>query len=59
MVVGKLLRDMRHVSIIEGGDDVLREMLFSRYVLPPAARSLCDGRPGARPRYEEATARSE
>lgn len=39
MVIGKLLRDMRHVSIVEGGDDVLRELLFSRYVLRPAKRS--------------------
>lgn len=38
-VIGKLLRDMRHVSIVEGGDDVLRELMFSRYVVPVSKRS--------------------
>ncbi|HEY3999256.1 MAG TPA: acyl-CoA dehydrogenase family protein [Candidatus Xenobia bacterium] len=37
-LVEKLLRDMRHISIVEGGDDVLRETLFSRYVLPQMGR---------------------
>ncbi|MFC7994242.1 acyl-CoA dehydrogenase family protein [Streptomyces pilosus] len=37
--IGKLLRDMRYVSIVEGGDDVLRELLFSRYVVPVSRRS--------------------
>ncbi|MFF4601825.1 acyl-CoA dehydrogenase family protein [Streptomyces sp. NPDC001339] len=37
--IGKLLRDMRYVSIVEGGDDVLRELLFSRYVIPVSRRS--------------------
>ncbi|CAL9654749.1 acyl-CoA dehydrogenase family protein [Streptomyces sp. enrichment culture] len=37
--VGKLLRDMRYVSIVEGGDDVLRELLFSRYVVPVSRRA--------------------
>lgn len=38
-LVGKLLRDMRHVSIAEGGDDVLRELIFGRYVTKsPRAR---------------------
>lgn len=39
MIVGKLLRDVRHVSIIEGGDDVLRDLVFSRYVVPVSKRS--------------------
>jgi len=37
-VIGKLLRDMRFVSIIEGGDDVLRELMFTRYVVPVSKR---------------------
>jgi alkylation response protein AidB-like acyl-CoA dehydrogenase len=32
MVIDKLVRDVRHVSIIEGGDDVLRDLVFQRYV---------------------------
>lgn len=38
-LVGKLVRDIRHVSIIEAGDDVLRELLFNRFVVPTARRS--------------------
>jgi alkylation response protein AidB-like acyl-CoA dehydrogenase len=38
MVIDKLVRDMRHVSIIEGGDDVLRDLVFNRYVLPDDQR---------------------
>ncbi|MGW7201062.1 acyl-CoA dehydrogenase family protein [Streptomyces chryseus] len=38
MMIGKLVRDMRHVSIIEGGDDVLRELIYHRFVLPPFKR---------------------
>jgi alkylation response protein AidB-like acyl-CoA dehydrogenase len=38
MVIDKLVRDIRHVSIIEGGDDVLRDLVFSRYVLPEGNR---------------------
>lgn len=34
MVIDKLLRDVRHVSIIEGGDDVLRDLVFNRFVVP-------------------------
>ena len=34
MVIDKLVRDVRHVLIIEGGDDVLRDLVFHRYVLP-------------------------
>ncbi|MEU3459402.1 acyl-CoA dehydrogenase family protein [Streptomyces sp. NPDC006733] len=37
--IGKLMRDMRYVSIVEGGDDILRELLFSRYVIPVPRRS--------------------
>jgi alkylation response protein AidB-like acyl-CoA dehydrogenase len=37
-VIGKLVRDMRYVSIVEGGDDVLRDVLFSRYVVPVSKR---------------------
>ncbi|MFI6499670.1 acyl-CoA dehydrogenase family protein [Nonomuraea typhae] len=38
-VIGKLVRDMRYISIVEGGDDVLRELVFSRYVVPVSKRS--------------------
>lgn len=38
-VIGKLARDMRYVSIVEGGDDVLRDLVFSRYVVPVSKRS--------------------
>ena len=38
-VIGKLLRDARYVSIVEGGDDVLRELMFSRYVVPVSKRT--------------------
>lgn len=37
--VGRLLRDMRYVSVVEGGDDVLRQLIYGRYVLPAARRS--------------------
>lgn len=37
--IGKLLRDVRYVSIVEAGDDVLRELVFSRYVVPVSKRS--------------------
>ncbi|WP_024802972.1 acyl-CoA dehydrogenase family protein [Nocardia sp. BMG51109] len=39
MPIGKLVRDIRYVSIVEGGDDVLRELVFSRYVIPVPRRS--------------------
>ena len=32
MSIDKLVRDIRQVSIIEGGDDVLRDLVFHRYV---------------------------
>jgi len=38
-LVQKLLRDVRYVSIVEGGDDVLRELLFSRHVVPVSRRA--------------------
>lgn len=37
-VIGKLLRDVRYVSIVEGGDPVLQELMFNRYVLPELKR---------------------
>lgn len=33
-LIGKLVRDMRHVSILEAGDDVIRALLYSRYCTP-------------------------
>ena len=39
VVIGKLLRDVRYVSIVEGGDDVMRELVFTRYVVPVSKRS--------------------
>lgn len=38
-LIGKLLRDVRYVSIVEAGDDVLRELMYSRYVVPVSRRS--------------------
>lgn len=38
-LIGKLLRDVRYVSIVEAGDDVLRELVYSRYVVPVSRRS--------------------
>ncbi len=37
-VISKLLRDIRYVSIVEGGDDVLRQLIFRRFVLPAGRR---------------------
>ncbi|KJS53671.1 acyl-CoA dehydrogenase, partial [Streptomyces rubellomurinus subsp. indigoferus] len=37
--IGKLMRDMRYISIVEGGDDVLRDLVFSRYVIPVPRRT--------------------
>jgi alkylation response protein AidB-like acyl-CoA dehydrogenase len=39
MVIDKLVRDVRHVAIIEGGNDVLRDLVFNRYVLPEDQRA--------------------
>jgi len=30
--IQRLMRDMRHISIVECGDDVLRELIYGRYV---------------------------
>jgi alkylation response protein AidB-like acyl-CoA dehydrogenase len=38
MAIDKLVRDIRHVSIIEGGDDVIRDLVFNRYVVPEDKR---------------------
>lgn len=39
--VNAVMRSLRHISIVEGGDDVLREMMFHRFVKRqrPAARA--------------------
>jgi alkylation response protein AidB-like acyl-CoA dehydrogenase len=37
--IDKLVRDIRHVSIIEGGDDVLRDLVYNRYVVPEGNRT--------------------
>lgn len=39
VIIGKLLRDVRYVSIVEAGDDVLRDLMFNRYVVPVSKRS--------------------
>lgn len=36
--IGRLLRDMRFISILEGGDDVLRELVYRRFVIPARRR---------------------
>ncbi|MEV7521812.1 FAD-dependent oxidoreductase [Streptomyces sp. NPDC091371] len=36
--IGGLLRDMRYISLVEGGDDVLRELLYRRCVVPARRR---------------------
>lgn len=36
--IAKLLRDIRHTSILDGGDDVLRQLIYRRYVVPPFRR---------------------
>ncbi|GAA1939538.1 acyl-CoA dehydrogenase family protein [Kitasatospora viridis] len=37
--MGDLADDMRYVSIVEGGEDVLQELLYTRHVLPPERRT--------------------
>lgn len=37
-LVGKLMRDIRYVSVVEGGDDVLRDLLYHRHILPRVAQ---------------------
>ncbi|MFI6896647.1 acyl-CoA dehydrogenase family protein [Streptomyces sp. NPDC050256] len=36
--IGKLVRDLRYVGLVEGGDDVVRDLLYTRYVIPVARR---------------------
>ncbi|MFI0976297.1 acyl-CoA dehydrogenase family protein [Streptomyces sp. NPDC021093] len=36
--LGKLMRDIRYASILDGGDDVLRQLVYNRYVLPAFRR---------------------
>jgi alkylation response protein AidB-like acyl-CoA dehydrogenase len=36
--VSKLMRDMRYASLLDGGDDVLRQLVYSRYVAPAFRR---------------------
>jgi len=36
--VGKLVRDLRYVAIVEGGEDVLRELIYARSVAPAGKR---------------------
>ncbi len=38
-IIGKLVRDVRYVSIVEGGDDVMRDLVFNRFVVPVSKRS--------------------
>jgi alkylation response protein AidB-like acyl-CoA dehydrogenase len=38
MAISKLFRDIRIVSIVEAGDDVVRELIFRRFVLPASRR---------------------
>ncbi|MFC5290400.1 acyl-CoA dehydrogenase family protein [Actinokineospora guangxiensis] len=33
-IIGKLTRDLRWTALVEGGEDVMRDLLYSRYVLP-------------------------
>ncbi|MFI8997853.1 acyl-CoA dehydrogenase family protein [Streptomyces sp. NPDC053542] len=37
-LISKLVRDLRYVGLVEGGDDVIRDLLFSRYVVPAMKR---------------------
>ena len=37
-LIGKLVRDLRYVGLVEGGDDVLRDLVFTRFVVPPTRR---------------------
>jgi alkylation response protein AidB-like acyl-CoA dehydrogenase len=36
--IGKLVRDLRYVGLVEGGDDVVRDLLYTRYVVPTGRR---------------------
>jgi alkylation response protein AidB-like acyl-CoA dehydrogenase len=37
-LIEKLMRDMRYVAVVEGGEDVLRDVVYSRYVVPVSKR---------------------
>jgi alkylation response protein AidB-like acyl-CoA dehydrogenase len=37
--IGALMRDMRHVSLVEGGEDVLRDVVYRRFTAPPVRRA--------------------
>ncbi|MFC0105726.1 acyl-CoA dehydrogenase family protein [Kibdelosporangium aridum] len=37
-VIGKLTRELRWTGLVEGGDDVIRDLLYARYVVPEARR---------------------
>jgi alkylation response protein AidB-like acyl-CoA dehydrogenase len=39
LLIGKLLRDIRYVSLVEGGDDVLRDLMYTRFVYPEDKRT--------------------
>ncbi|WP_435612813.1 acyl-CoA dehydrogenase family protein [Streptomyces sp. bgisy159] len=36
--IGKLVRDMRYVAIVEGGEDIMRDLVYARYVVPARKR---------------------
>lgn len=42
-LIEKLVRDMRYVSILEGGEDALRELIYFNDVLPQYARRSAQG----------------
>jgi alkylation response protein AidB-like acyl-CoA dehydrogenase len=37
--IGALLRDMRYVGLVEGGEDVLRDLIYRRHVVPQTRRA--------------------
>ncbi|MEU7226423.1 acyl-CoA dehydrogenase family protein [Streptomyces chrestomyceticus] len=37
--IGKIIQDMAYASLVEGGDDVLRELMYARHVVPPGQRA--------------------
>ncbi|WP_030723159.1 acyl-CoA dehydrogenase family protein [Streptomyces griseus] len=36
--IGKLVRDMRYVAIVEGGEDIMRDLIYTRFVVPARKR---------------------
>ncbi|MEV6558230.1 acyl-CoA dehydrogenase family protein [Nocardia sp. NPDC051756] len=36
--IGKLVRDIRYVNIVEGGEDVIRDLMYNRFAAPPMRR---------------------